>query len=72
LGRESPTTTYQYVEADLTVKEKAFAKLEEPNVKVARYRAPDKLIDFLKNLKLSRGQKRGCHLFQNLRNRSRS
>ena len=50
LGHESPTTTHQYVEADLAMKEKALAKLEDPNVKVARYRAPDKLIDFLKKL----------------------
>jgi hypothetical protein len=39
LGRESPTTTHQYVEADLTMKEKVFAKLEDPNVKGARYPA---------------------------------
>jgi site-specific recombinase XerD len=50
LGHESPVTTHQYVEADLTMKERALAKLHEPDVKLLRYRAPDSLIDFLKAL----------------------
>jgi len=50
LGHESPTTTHQYVEANLAMKEKALAKLDDPNVKVRRYRAPDKLIEFLNHL----------------------
>jgi site-specific recombinase XerD len=50
MGHESPVTTHQYVEADLTMKERALAKLHEPDVKLQRYRAPDSLIDFLRTL----------------------
>lgn len=50
LGHESPVTTHQYVEADLTMKERALAKLHEPDVKLQRYRAPDSLLDFLRTL----------------------
>lgn len=50
LGHESPTTTHHYVEADLTMKERALARLHEPEAKIQRYRAPDSLIDFLKTL----------------------
>ena len=50
LGHESPATTHHYVEADLTMKERALARLHEPDVKIQRYRATDSLIDFLKKL----------------------
>ena len=50
LGHESPTTTHQYVEADLAMKERALARLQEPDTKVRRYRAPDSLLQFLKTL----------------------
>jgi site-specific recombinase XerD len=50
LGHESPITTHHYVEADLTMKERALAKLHEPEAKIQRYRAPDSLINFLKSL----------------------
>ncbi len=50
LGHESPATTHHYVEADLAMKERALARLHEPDVKIQRYRAPDSLIDFLKTL----------------------
>lgn len=50
LGHESPVTTHHYVEADLTMKERALAKLQPPDAKIQRYRAPDSLIDFLKTL----------------------
>lgn len=50
LGHESPITTHHYVEADLTMKNRALAKLHEPDVRIQRYRAPDSLIDFLKTL----------------------
>lgn len=50
LGHESPVTTHHYVEADLTMKERALARLHEPEAKIQRYRAPDSLIDFLKTL----------------------
>jgi integrase len=50
LGHESPTTTHHYVEANLTMKERALAKLHEPEAKIQHYRAPDSLINFLKTL----------------------
>lgn len=50
LGHESPATTHQYIEADLAMKERALAKLHEPDTALQRYRAPDTLIDFLKTL----------------------
>ena len=50
LGHESPATTHHYVEADLTMKERALSRLQEPDVKIQRDRAPDSLIDFLNKL----------------------
>ncbi len=50
LGHESPVTTHHYVEADLAIKERALARLQEPEAKIQRYRAPDSLIAFLKTL----------------------
>lgn len=50
LVHESPKTTYQYVEADLAMKDRALAKLQEPGKKPLRYSAPDSLPQFLKSL----------------------
>ncbi len=50
LGHESPTTTHMYVEADLTMKEKALAKIQEPASQTPRYHPPDALMEFLKAL----------------------
>lgn len=50
LGHESPTTTHQYVEADLAMKDRALARLKEPDKNIHRYRAPDSLLAFLKTL----------------------
>jgi site-specific recombinase XerD len=50
LGHESPTTTHQYVEADLAMKEKALSRLQDPKVAARRCRAEDALLDFLKTL----------------------
>jgi site-specific recombinase XerD len=50
LGHESPTTTHNYVEADLAMKDRALARLQEPDTKIRRYRAPDSLLAFLKAL----------------------
>jgi integrase len=47
LGHESPNTTHRYVKADLAMKEKALARLEEPNTKLRRYRPTDALMTFL-------------------------
>src|SRR5487761_1920183 len=48
LGHENPATTHMYVEADLTMKDRALAHLQDPCSKVARYHAPDALLQFLK------------------------
>jgi len=50
LGHESPTTTHHYVEADLAMKERALARLHEPDAALRRYRAPDSLMEFLRTL----------------------
>lgn len=50
LGHESPSTTHQYVEADLSMKERALGRLADPDAKVRRYRPPDTLIKFLQAL----------------------
>ena len=50
LGHEKMTTTHRYVEADLAMKERALARLEEPNTKMRRYKAPDSLMRFLQTL----------------------
>jgi integrase len=47
---ESPATTHHYVEADLAMKERALARLQEPDTKMRRYRAPDALLEFLKTM----------------------
>ena len=50
LGHESPTTTHHYVEADLAMKDRALARMQEPDTKIRRYKAPDSLLAFLKAL----------------------
>ncbi|ASW04135.1 tyrosine-type recombinase/integrase [Paraburkholderia aromaticivorans] len=50
LGHESPVTTHAYVEANLTMKEQALAKLEPPQFGRKRYRPPDALLRFLQDL----------------------
>ena len=51
LGHESMITTHRYVEADLAMKEKALARLQEPDTKACRYHPPnDALIEFLQAL----------------------
>lgn len=50
LGHESLETTHQYIEADLAMKERAFSKLEELPLDKIRYRASDKLLQFLEDL----------------------
>jgi len=50
LGHESVSTTHQYVEADLSMKDKALARLQEPDTKIPRYRPSDALMQFLQEL----------------------
>jgi hypothetical protein len=55
LGHESPVATH-HVEDDLSMKERALAKLYEPTTTIRRYRAPDSLIGFLRALSLCEGR----------------
>lgn len=50
LGHESPSTTHTYVEADLAMKERALAKLQEPPLPLSRYVPNDDLLAFLEAL----------------------
>ncbi len=50
LGHESTSTTHIYVEADLTMKEETLMRLQPAEVKIGRYRPPDKLLNFLQSL----------------------
>ena len=50
LGHESTNTTHRYVEANLAMKEKALARLEEPDTTLRRFRASDALLKFLQGL----------------------
>lgn len=52
LGHESPATTHGYVEADLAMKERALAKVQQPSITPGhyRYRPPDGLLEFLDSL----------------------
>jgi integrase/recombinase XerD len=50
LGHADPATTHAYVEADLTMKEKALQKLLPPGHRRRRFRAGDRLLAFLDGL----------------------
>jgi site-specific recombinase XerD len=50
LGHATPATTHLYVEADLTMKEAALRRLEDPSPKRLRFRAGDRLLAFLDSL----------------------
>ncbi len=50
LGHESPDTTHLYIEADLAMKERALAKLQDPPSTAFRFRASDRLLAFLDGL----------------------
>jgi integrase/recombinase XerD len=50
LGHESPSTTHMYIEADLTMKERALGRLQPPAKAGARYKPPDPLMQFLQGL----------------------
>jgi integrase/recombinase XerD len=47
LGHEHPATTHLYVEADLSLKERALEKLQPAGAKYSRYRPADPLLQFL-------------------------
>jgi integrase/recombinase XerD len=50
LGHESPATTHMYLEADLSMKERALNRLQPSGATVGRYRPPDQLMQFLQSL----------------------
>jgi len=50
LGHEDPGSTQAYLHADMSIKEKALARIQPPNNSPGRYRAPDALLAFLDNL----------------------
>ncbi|HUZ95676.1 MAG TPA: tyrosine-type recombinase/integrase [Edaphobacter sp.] len=50
LGHESPATTHMYIEADITMKERALNRLQPVGPKRSRYQPPDQLMQFLVRL----------------------
>jgi len=50
LGHESIDTTQAYIHADMTLKEKALAKMSSPSTTPGRYKPDDKLLSFLESL----------------------
>ena len=50
LGHQDAETTQVYLHADMTIKEQALARVQQPGTKPGRYRPPDTLLTFLDNL----------------------
>jgi integrase/recombinase XerD len=50
LGHEGTETTQIYLHADMTIKEQALARVQQPGTSPGRYRPPDTLLAFLDNL----------------------
>lgn len=50
LGHESIETTHKYMVADIRLKEKALAKVNEPNVSEFRYKPSEDILNFLDSL----------------------
>jgi len=50
LGHEDAGTTQVYLHADMTIKEQALARVQQPGTSPGRYRPPDNLLTFLDNL----------------------
>jgi len=50
LGHEGISTTHHYVEADLTMKEKALSNIADPKTKTVRFKPKPKLLTFLDSL----------------------
>ncbi len=49
-GHEGAETTQVYLHADMSIKEQALARVQQPGASPGRYRAPDSLLTFLDNL----------------------
>lgn len=50
LGHEHVQTTQVYLHGDLTLKERALARVATPGAAPGRYKPPDKLLAFLEGL----------------------
>ena len=50
LGHQNATTTHIYLHADMSIKERALARVATPSTTVGRYRPADDLINFLEHL----------------------
>jgi site-specific recombinase XerD len=50
LGHEGTETTQIYLHADMSIKEQALARVQQPGTSPGRYRPPDSLLAFLDNL----------------------
>jgi site-specific recombinase XerD len=50
MGHEDPGSTQPYLHADMTIKEKALARVQPHDTQPGRYRAPDTLLAFLNTL----------------------
>lgn len=50
LGHQNASTTHIYLHADMTIKERALARVPATRATPGRYRPPDELIDFLERL----------------------
>jgi integrase/recombinase XerD len=50
LGHESPNTTHLYVEADMSMKEKALSQIQSPATRGTRFQPKDDLLRFLDGL----------------------
>lgn len=50
LGHESPATTHQYLELDLTMKDQCLKKLASPQIPRPRFRPSDRLMNYLQEL----------------------
>lgn len=50
LGHEDSETTQIYLHADMSIKERALARVQPPDTSPGRYRPPDALLAFLDNL----------------------
>ena len=50
LGHEGSETTQIYLHADMTIKEQALARVQQPGTTPGRYRPPDTLLAFLDSL----------------------
>lgn len=50
LGHQNATTTHIYLHADMSIKERALARIPPAGTTPGRYRPPDDLIDFLEHL----------------------